>query len=50
MFETIAVENSVIKLMFKQTLLVITSFQSIIFIHLEITEFPRLVRGNSVLS
>lgn len=50
MFETIAVENSVIKLVFKQTLLVITSFQNIIFIYLEITEFPCLLKGNSVLS
>lgn len=38
-----------IKLAFKQTLLVITLF-SIIFIYLEITVFPCLVKGNSVLS
>lgn len=39
-----------IKLAFKQTFLVITLFHSIIFIYLEITVFPCLVKGNSVLS
>lgn len=39
-----------IKLTFKQTRFVITLLQNIIFIYLEITVFPCLVKGNSVLS
>lgn len=39
-----------IELATKQTLLLITLFQCFIFIHLEITVFPCLVKGNSVLS